>query len=74
MQLKLTPAQMIERILTLEGFNQPQVAEVLGVSQSTVSRIKEGSQPRYELGCHIESLYESHFGSTADIQSDNNAA
>ncbi len=48
------------KFLLGKGLTQGDIAVNVGTNQSTIQRIKEGSEPKYELGCRIERLYKLH--------------
>lgn len=50
----------IRRELNIKG---PELAELVGVAQPTISRIENGSSTSYEIGKTIESLYQKHCSS-----------
>lgn len=39
-------------------FTEESLATALGISQSTVNRIKQGQMPRYDVGLSLVRLYE----------------
>ncbi|KXJ55165.1 MAG: hypothetical protein AXW15_07815 [Neptuniibacter sp. Phe_28] len=50
----------IRRELRIKG---PELAELVGVAQPTISRIENGSSTSYEIGKTIEALYQKHCSS-----------
>lgn len=55
----MTLTNKVLKLLT--RYSEYALAELLGCSQSTVWRIKNGSEPRYSVGVEIEALYAREF-------------
>lgn len=54
----MSPKEAVE-ILLARGWTEAAIAEVVGVSQPTINRIKSGARPAWDTGVAIVALAKS---------------
>ncbi len=61
MVFKMNLQEIITKLIS-DGFTEAGIAKQVSADQSTIQRIKKGSEPKYGLGCRIKALYMEHVG------------
>ncbi|WP_396586443.1 hypothetical protein [Bermanella sp. R86510] len=60
-------SRIIESLIS-SGLTEHEIAKNVKSSQPNIHRIKNGSEPKYSLGCRIVDFYESHTRSSLSNQ------